>query len=60
MIFNSDVVFKSGVLEICISDYFVVYLFFNLKFLKLLLKFVCVRFYRYYNFVVFNEDLLLV
>ena len=57
---NSDVVSKSGVLETCISDHFVVYLSLNLKLPKPPPKFVCARSYRHYNPAVFNEDLSLV
>ena len=54
---NSDVVSKSGVLETCISDHFVVYLSLNLKLPKPPPKFVCARSYRHYNPAVFNGDL---
>ena len=57
---NSDVVSKSGVLETCISDHFVVYLSLNLKLPKPPPKFVCARSYRHYNPAVFNGDLSLV
>ena len=54
---NSDVVSKSGVLETCISDHFVVYLSLSLKLPKPPPKFVCARSYRHYNPALLNEDL---
>ncbi|XP_068757812.1 uncharacterized protein [Montipora capricornis] len=54
---NTDLVLKSGVLETCISDHFLVYALLNLKLPKPPPSYICARTYRNYDAAEFNDVL---